>query len=512
LIIGLVTPPFSLFFCGWIAYSVIAFLLLKIPKNNLLIPMAIFGVHILFIRVISIQWVLPGFEILFKTPINAVLALILFYGILVCINMLYGLVYGKILKLLPANINIQAIFLWLFLVFWDSTVPRIFPDSIIKGSINSKILCSATYYLQPLGLRLLLFGFSTFSALIFVKYYSVNRVKYFYTTILFTCIIWGGYYLVGLKAFTHLTNEYSQLQPIVLFQDNQGAFKRNFNKKKGHPTNQSISKMEQKELREYFSELSKLHLSLKLKASKDFQKLQTNFKEKIPENWAFWSECTICRKYDPKSNEKKVFSNLNNEVDLQALGYQHIELQGIEMQKGGYSSFAYFHKNSGYLNSYYKNFPFPLREYIPLEERFPILRTLYPMGGKLKASKKQAIIPHPTPSGPVFVTFICYESTKTEFVSNIIAEAKRRYPKRDLILVNPSSDDIFGISLENHQHSMLGRFLAAKHGLPLLRVNTFGFTEIIAPWGESIYRATRDESITLPGLLPVKKTTFRNIN
>jgi len=43
----------------------------------------------------------------------------------------------------------------------------------------------------------------------------------------------------------------------------------------------------------------------------------------------------------------------------------------------------------------------------------------------------------------------------------------------------------------------------------LVRVNGYGYSEIVSPWGETFKRTERDETTVLTGFLPVKRAILR---
>ena len=511
-LIGSSTPPYGNYLLGWIGYSIVAVVFLTTPKENIRSLMIYIPFFVIPMRLVFYPWFFTAIQEQFSAS-SLVTLLILIGGhlLLISINCFYGFIYARLGSILPARLSYQAIFLWLFFVLWDSTEIGPFPDNIIITTVGSTILFSANFYLKPLGLRFMLFGFSTLLAFIFIKYYKESKMRFIVYSSLSILVVWSTLYGIGIKAYRDLNAEYSERQPVVLLQDNQGSLKREFNLEMNFPEDQKLKKLNKEDRAKFNLRLDKTRLYLVDNASESFKELSKEFKEsatmatKKPENWLFWAECAFCEKSDPLIMGESMFEGFDVQVDLVAAGYEH-----IGRDNKYYNAYGFYHKNEGYMSSYFKNILFPMREYIPLEKTLPILRDWFPTWGGLSSARKSVITPHPSPTGPVFITFICYEIIMDYFVDHTISQAKKDYPGRDLIMINPASDDVFGISTENYQHSTLARFQASRVGLPLLRINRFGFTEIIAPWGETLFKSVRNKVEVLQGLLPVKKTTFRS--
>ncbi len=257
---------------------------------------------------------------------------------------------------------------------------------------------------------------------------------------------------------------------------------------------------------QYFALRADLIAKLKRDASRELVPLQGGFDEK-PEAWVFWSE-TFFEIIRPEEEEPTAFEGFPYPVDLQFMGY--IKRSG-DPEEGGklYNAVAFLHAREGYLGSYLKKVLFPIGEYIPLESKVPVLRKWFPNWGSFSPGEEIRVFPHPDPDGPVFLVFCCYEGIFEFYTDRVLEQAEREYPGRDFVMVNPTSDFRFGKTRETIQHSMLNRFQAAKRGLPMVRANGYGYTEIIAPWGESLQRTERDKTEVLAGMLPVRKAVLR---
>ena len=65
-----------------------------------------------------------------------------------------------------------------------------------------------------------------------------------------------------------------------------------------------------------------------------------------------------------------------------------------------------------------------------------------------------------------------------------VQSAKKDYPGRDLVMVNPTNDSWFGEGAELFLHSHLARWQVAREQVPMVRPTNTGLSMVIAPWGE----------------------------
>ena len=176
----------------------------------------------------------------------------------------------------------------------------------------------------------MLFGFSTLLAFIFIKYYKKSKMRFIVYSSLSTLVVWSTLYGIGIKAYRDLNAEYSERQPVVLLQDNQGSLRREFNLEMNFPEDQKLRKLNKEDRAKFNLRLDKTRLYLVGNASESFKELSMEFKEsatvatKKPENWLFWAECAFCEKSDPLIMGESMFEGFDVQVDLVAAGYEHI--------------------------------------------------------------------------------------------------------------------------------------------------------------------------------------------
>jgi apolipoprotein N-acyltransferase len=506
IMVGVACPPIGLHYLSWLAFAIFGVVLLKEKMLSPQQAMVHFAAFSLGLNLVVAYWIFPligqraGFGWIGTALISTIVI-----GVIVAISMLYGFVYGWCKRAIsgklhlwrgranlgpfPTDVVIQAGFLWGYFVFWDSTEVRLFPFSPIQFSLESKALFAAVYYLQPFGLRLLLFGLAIVLAVAYLSLYKSKKRTFWSVSIFAIAICLGTHWGIGSLAVAHLKKGHPFGQPVALLQDNY----------------HSIRGKERRLKESSLTSVEELNVALRHEAGSKLRELLDNPAEE-PEVWVFWSE-TFFQRFHPEEAQG-VFEGFGHPVDLQFVGYNR-RTENPKEGKRYYNSVALFHEREGYLGSYHKNILFPIGEYIPFEREFPILRKWFPKWGNYSRGDQFGIFAHPDSNGPVFLVFTCYEGIFGFHTDRVLQAARKKYPKRDLIMVNPVNDFPFGRTSETIQHSMLTRFQAAKRGLPLVRVNGYGYSEIVSPWGETFKRTERDEMTVLTGFLPVKRAILR---
>ena len=127
---------------------------------------------------------------------------------------------------------------------------------------------------------------------------------------------------------------------------------------------------------------------------------------------------------------------------------------------------------------YDKNVLLPFGEFVPFEERIPILKKLRGPG-RMEAGD-EIVIYEDAPARFAFT--ICYEA--------ILSFHVRRAVREDVdLLVNVTYDGWFGRSSEPYQHLMLAVAQAAQHGVPLVRSTTTGISAVLDARGAFLARS-----------------------
>ena len=126
-------------------------------------------------------------------------------------------------------------------------------------------------------------------------------------------------------------------------------------------------------------------------------------------------------------------------------------------------------------NMYYKVHLVPFAEYIPLNERFPVLRKLNFGQGNFTPGRKFTVFSW---NGFRFSTVICYESTMPQVVSEFIRKGARG-------MVIQSNDGWLGKSAGPYQHFEWARLRAIENRVPVVRCANTG----ISGWFDSVGNA-----------------------
>lgn len=134
---------------------------------------------------------------------------------------------------------------------------------------------------------------------------------------------------------------------------------------------------------------------------------------------------------------------------------------------------------------YHKRVLMPFGEYLPLAERFPILRSFSPNTGDLAPGKLAAPIPFILKSADGksqevrAAVSICYEDLVTGPSREGVALGAN-------VLVNLTNDAWYGQSKAPYQHHLLALWRAIETRRFMLRATNTGFTGIVDPTGKTI--------------------------
>lgn len=303
-------------------------------------------------------------------------------------------------------------------------------------------------------------------------------------------------YGIGYWQKTTLEKEYAARQPVALLQGNVGNYQKKLTKLKVEPT-----------LRVVMS----IHRDLVEEAAIVFnQKLNSDGTGAEP--WVFWPETSFPgfpMQSIPDAEALKSFVLMTR--GLHVVGaYEEgtIDFAGSPKEVD-FNVAALFHEKAGFVSSYKKHIRVPFGEYIPFDEYLPKAYEWIPTVNHFGRGDTFLPLVHPDSEGPVFIPLICYEILFKSFVDRFVKEVKAKYPNRDIILVNPTNDSWYGPTSEPFQHSLLARWSAVRHGLPLLRPTNTGLSQVVAPWGEVMASGPRDDAWVIQGELPVRKVQMR---
>ncbi len=383
-----------------------------------------------------------------------------------------------------------------FLSLWDFLEPRLFPYSAVQFSESSVDLFASAYLLGPLGSRALFFLMSAALALTLVS--ATGRKARVIASAAALGLL-GLQLGIGRWAARGLQARFFERQPVLLLQDNTWS--------ENARIDADLAKHAPFHAR--FAE-ARAGIERKLADGARSARAAPASGSFAPEAelWAFWSE-TAFPLMEPSALRERLTAILGRDADLQLAGFVRKEAGPAGSPSRIFNSVAMIHAASPGVSSYDKTVLFPLGEFIPFEERIPVLRSWFPGLGSFSRPTSIQVLPHPSPGGPVFVILICNEVLDAGYIDRSLAEARRSYPGRGIVLVSPASDYRFGLSLENRLHSMIARWQAVTRGLPMIRANGFAYSEVVAPWGEVLARSEGDRTQVVSGGLPVERQTRR---
>lgn len=132
------------------------------------------------------------------------------------------------------------------------------------------------------------------------------------------------------------------------------------------------------------------------------------------------------------------------------------------------------------LNNYQKNFLLPFGEFMPLGEKFPALKNLFPAVSDFSHGERFSLFDIKTRQGVVkAMPLICYEI--------ILPDYARPFDSRTgheaQFIINITNDAWFGDSYESVQHMTLGVMRAIELRLPILRSTNSGISAYTASTG-----------------------------
>ena len=139
------------------------------------------------------------------------------------------------------------------------------------------------------------------------------------------------------------------------------------------------------------------------------------------------------------------------------------------------------------LNSYQKNFLLPFGEFMPLGEKFPALKNLFPAVSDFSHGEKFSLFNIATKTGIAkAMPLVCYEVILPDYARDF----DTRTNKEAQFIINITNDAWFGDSVESIQHMTLGVMRAIELRLPIVRSTNSGISAYIASTGE-VFGETR---------------------
>lgn len=152
------------------------------------------------------------------------------------------------------------------------------------------------------------------------------------------------------------------------------------------------------------------------------------------------------------------------------------------------------------LNNYQKNFLLPFGEFMPLGEKFPALKNLFPAVSDFSHGKKYSLFQVSSTAGIVkAMPLICYEVILPEYARNF--DAMTQYEAQ--FIINITNDAWFGKSVESLQHMTLGVMRAIELRLPIVRATNSGISSYTASTGKVTGQTAMFERVNQVYAVPV---------
>ena len=136
---------------------------------------------------------------------------------------------------------------------------------------------------------------------------------------------------------------------------------------------------------------------------------------------------------------------------------------------------------------YDKNHLLLFGEYLPLADRFPVLRQWIPEAGRFTPGTTVEVMPF---GEHRIGALICYEDLSPSFTRKLAG-------KRPNLLINVTNDAWFGKTTEPWQHLALALFRSVETRLYLLRSTNTGVSAVIDPAGRLVAASDLDQAETL---------------
>jgi apolipoprotein N-acyltransferase len=145
-----------------------------------------------------------------------------------------------------------------------------------------------------------------------------------------------------------------------------------------------------------------------------------------------------------------------------------------------YSNMWQLDANGAPVNSYQKNFLLPFGEFMPMGERFPKLKNLFPAVSDFSHGERFSLFELSTSQGIVTaLPLICYEIILPDYARDFDAKTGREAQ----FIVNITNDAWFGNSVESLQHMTLGVMRSIELRIPNVRATNSGISAYISTTG-----------------------------
>lgn len=193
---------------------------------------------------------------------------------------------------------------------------------------------------------------------------------------------------------------------------------------------------------------------------------------------------------------------INQSLNNTPLLYTAIEPMGETLEDtNGYFNTIELIVDKRVQQKYSKQVLLPFGEYLPLEETFPWMRSLFPYVPNYKAGKTDTLLTLKGNENSILALgLICYEAVFPDIVATNISAGGE-------LLINTSNDAWFGKSAGQKVHLALSTFRSVEFRKTMIRTTNNGISVIIDPYGRQITSSkiaphTRGYSVSTIKLFP----------
>lgn len=493
MVVALGFPPFGLWPLTFVAFF-LGFRLLMARAPDRRANAEFLAAYSFFVNLFGFYWLAYTLREFGSIPwIISVPLMFIIFGVFAVFSGLVGYAWGRWSVRIPAPGRPAALIFVIML--WDALDPRLFPWSPVMSVGQNSLLLASAHTLGTWGWRVIFFGTAGALAALSLQpptwsWRDKPSRPWFLAMAGVLAVALGFVFGVGSMDRGYLMKRFSERQPVALLQGNVGNYEKKLTKLGVMPT---------------IDRVLSIHRDLVEQAAIKLAPRALDEKKPL-EPWILWPETSFPGyAIDGAANQALLEDWTHLTRGLHLVGAYEVDTVpfGGEQKRLDYNVVALFQESKGFVDRYRKNRRLMFGEYIPGDTWFPWLYKVLPAVNHFGGGTEKTALAHPDSSGPVFIPLVCYEILFEGFTDDFVSRAKKAYPGRPLVLVNPSNDSWYGPTSEPFQNALLARWAAVRQGLPLLRPTNTGLSLVVAPWGEVVAQGTRDDIQVIFGELPV---------
>jgi apolipoprotein N-acyltransferase len=479
-------PTLNFWPLAFVAFAVLSNELLK---NYTLTESALYlGGFSFFCNLIGFYWIsytlreFGNFSWFLSVPIT-----LIFFLLLSFVSAFYGFIWAKLRSHIQSP-QLLILALALFYCFWDRFDLRLFPWSPFMALGSQQYLLASVGVLGNWGWRILFF---TLSLLLFGVWRNRGHRLFSALSLILFFLFLLIPFILGSQQIHSLKQKYSLRQPVAILQGNIGNFEKR--------TQMGLEPTTQNVLRIYETLIEEASIRLAPLSKSDENQLGV-------EPWYFWPETALpAYPMVERDIQKKLDYWANLSRGLHLIGSYHQGREKFHSREINldYNITLLLHESAGFMGFYKKQLRLAFGEYFPGDQYLEHIYEWVPAVNHFGRGYKNEVLLHPDPSGPAFVSLICYEVLSDSLVTGFIDEVEKKNPGRDIVLYNPTNDSWFGASLEPFIHARLSQWQAARVAKPMVRATNTGISMVIAPWGEVLNEGPLFKEVVVYGELPV---------